>query len=414
MKTGRLTDLAIRSAQPRDKGYKLTDAGGLYLFIAPSGSRLWRLKYRRGGVEKALSIGPYPKVGLAEARRERDSAKLDLAEGKDPIQERDRRREEALNMTFELVAREWHQVNKRGWSPRHAHDVIHTLERDVFPRLGRTPIAEIRVKNVLDVLRPIERRPAPETARRVRQRMQQVFVFAAGMGLLENNPAQVAAGAMAPVIKRRQPAVATIEEARELLMRVNETPSHPITKLALYLLALTAVRPGVITSTPWMELNKLDPKRPVWQIPATRMKLRVQYKADASRAHLVPLSRQAVEVIEAMKTFSRHSPYVFPNSRYHHEPMSENAMGYLLNRAGYHRQHVPHGWRATFSTVMNERSPADFPIIEMILAHVPEKVSGAYNRARHIERRRELLQIWADLLMDGLGPSSSIVGGRRR
>jgi len=255
-------------------------------------------------------------------------------------------------MTFVLFAREWHQVNQRGWSLRHAHDLIHTLERDVFPQLGRTPTAEIRVRNVLDIPRPIKRRPAPETARRVRQRMSQVLVFTAGMGLLENNPAQVAAGAM--VIKRRQPAV-TIEEARELLMRVNETPSHSITKLALYLLALIAVRPRVTTSTPWAELSKMDPARPA----------RERDGVFAQPRRLLPSTYAA------------------------------RLAGDFLNS---HERNVA----------------ADGPIIEMILAHMPEKVSGAYNRARHIERRREPLQIWADLLMDGRVPTSDIGSGRRR
>lgn len=397
--TGRLSDEIIRRSPLEAKTYKLTDGGGLYLAITPKGARTWRLKYRYGPRERALSIGRYPAIGISAARRDRDTAKAILKEGKDPELFWKERRDEGSKHTFEVLAREWHKTNTRAWSVRHAEDVLESLARDVFPHLGKARIEHITARDVLTVLRKIERRPAVETARRVRQRISAVFGFAAGMGLVESDPAHVVAKAMAPVIRGRQPAVVTIEEAREVLAAVEAQRAHATTKLALRFLALTAVRPGVINEAPWSEFERLDPKAPVWRIPAARMKLRMQHKNDRGRDHFVPLSRQAMEVLAALRPLSGRSPFLFPNTRRHHEPMCENALGYMLNRAGFHHRHVPHGWRATFSTIMNERHPADRHVIEAILAHVPEnKVTAAYNRALYLDRRRELLQEWADVI----------------
>jgi integrase len=268
---------------------------------------------------------------------------------------------------------------------------------------------------VLALLRVIEKRDAKETARRVRQRMSAVFLYAISSGRAENDPAAVVKGAMAPMKKGKQPAIIDLEKAREMLAKAEAEPAHPVTKLALRILALTAVRPGTLATTPWTEWADLDTAEPLWQIPAERMKLRLQHKDDEARDHLVPLSRQAVEAIAALRTISGRGPVAFPNTRHAHKPMSENAMGYLLNRAGYHHKHVPHGWRATFSSVMNERFPADKPVIDLMLAHTPkDKVEGAYNRALHLTRRRELAQLWADLILEGARPATDLLIGPRR
>ena len=212
---------------------------------------------------------------------------------------------------------------------------------------------------------------------------------------------------MAPVAKGRQPAITELPAAREVLARVEATPAHPVTKLANRLLALTVVRPGEIRSVRWCEFEDLDGPAPLWRVPAERMK--------AGREHLVPLAGHAVQVLRAAQRLTGRGPLVFPNARHAHRPMSENAIGYLLNRAGYHGRHVPHGWRATFSTVMNERHRADRQVIDLMLAHAPDdKTEAAYNRALHLERRRELAQIWADMLLDGAAPASVLVDGPRR
>lgn len=413
-----LTDAHLRRVKPKEKPYRLTDGAGLHLFVTPAGSKVWRYRYEFGGKEKLLVIGPYPEIGLADAREARDDARRSLRSGLDPgvvKRQRKARSTEQQVDTFERVAREWHGLQAPHWTRRHADDVLRSLEGEVFPALGAVPIADIGPQQVLQVLRAIEGREAKETARRVRQRMSGVFVFAIGSGRCANDPAAIVQKAMAPLVKRRQPAITTLADAQQILRDVEAAPAHPGTKLALRLLALTVVRPGTLITTPWVELSDLDAEAPLWQVPAARMKMRLHYKDDVARDHLVPLSTQAVETIDALRSLSHKSPYVFPSARNFRKPLSENAIGYMLNRAGYHHRHVPHGWRATFSTVMNERYPADRHVIDLMLAHVPkDKVEGAYNRAAHMQRRRELAQLWADLITATLPPAASLLGLPKR
>jgi integrase len=405
-----LTDAAIKAAKPAPKPYKLTDQAGLYLQVTSAGSKLWRMRYEFHRKEKLLSFGPYPYVSLAEARGRRDAAKRLLREGRDPSLEKKLERTRtraALANGFESVARDWFGRMTPTWTERHAADVLTSLERDVFPQLGAMPISEISPPAVLAVLRMIEARPAIESARRVRQRMSAVFVYGIASGICQTDPAAIVQGAMAPLIKGRQPAIVDLDEAREVLRRAEGVPAHPVTKLALRLLALTAVRPGEIRGAAWSEFEQLDGGEALWRIPAPRMKMKQE--------HVVPLSRQAVAVIAAVRLLTGRGPLVFPNARHAHRPMSENAIGYLLNRAGYHSRHVPHGWRATFSTIMNERYFGDRLVIDLMLAHAPrDKVEAAYNRAAHMPRRRELAQAWADLLLQQMPPAATLIDGRRR
>ena len=383
-----LTDAAIRGARASAKPYKLTDGAGLYVHIMTNGSKLWRMRYEFGGKEKLLAFGRYPEVSLADARERRQLAKKVLGQGRDPALDRLRQRLEdaqsAAN-SFEAIARDWHSRQTPTWTERHASDVLISLERDVFPVIGEQPITDINVPMVLSLLRAVETRPAVETARRIRQRMSAVFVYAIASGVAAADPAAIVRGAMAPLVKGRQPAIVELDDARAVLADAEAIPAHPVTKLALRLLALSAVRPGEIRGATWHEFEQLGTSEPLWRIPAERMKMK--------REHIVPLSRQAVAVLQAVRPLTGRGPFVFPNARHAHRPMSENAMGYLLNRAGYHNRHVPHGWRATFSTVMNERHHQDRDIIDLILAHAPrDKTESAYNRATHMTRRRELLR----------------------
>lgn len=405
-----LTDTAIRKAKPKDKPYKLSDGGGLFVSITPSGSRLWRMKYRIGGKERLLSIGAYPDVGLADARKARDRARELLREGTDPSTAKRLNRFEVAKQaeeTFEKIAREWIEISRDKWDDVHAGDVLRSLVRDVFPYIGNVPIRALNAADVLDVLRRVEKRGSRETARRIRQRIGSVFTFAIATTRADINHAEPLVEAMAPVIKGRFPAVTTIEQARQVLRDVDASPGYPVTKLAIRLLALTAVRPGVIMNAPWIEL---PPGVKLWEIPAERMKLRKHHKNNAAFDHLIPLSRQAIEAIEAVRRLTGRGQYVFPNSRHPLKPMSENAMGYMLNRAGYHSRHVPHGWRATFSTIMNGEFRQDEKVIERILAHQEEdEVKAAYNRADYLDRRAELMQIWADMLMVDQWPIDDIL-----
>ena len=416
-----LTDTQIKKAKGAEKPYKLADSGGLFMLVSPTGHRSWRQKYRFNGKELLLTHGPYPDVSLAKAREERDRAKAILRDGGNPGVAKKQRdaasRADATN-SFEAVAREWFGVNKARWTEVHAADVIRSLERDIFPDLGALPIREITPALVLSVLRPIEERPAIETAKRIRQRISMVFVYAIASGIGETDPAAIVKGALRPLPKKtRQPAVTDLTGARGVLAAVEAEPASPVTKLAHRLLALTAVRPGEIRGAKWGEFEGLDTPTPLWRIPAERMKLRLDKKDEEAHDHLVPLSRQAVEAIEALRPLTGRLPYLFPNDRHSHRAMSENAIGYLINRAGYRHKHVPHGWRAAFSTIMNEREDrreGDRAVIDMMLAHVPkEKVEAAYNRAAHSSRRRELAQEWADMLLEGTRAAGDLLRGKR-
>lgn len=417
-----LTELRCRQAKAADKNYKLADARGLYLFVTTTGFRSWRWKYRVGGKEKLLVLGSYPELSLAIAREDRDTAARLLKAGTDPSV--DRKQTAAIRhaehaTTFEAVAREWHAQQISSWVAVHASDVLNSLEKDVFPYIGSTPIAAVTSPMVLQLVRRIEERPSVETARRVRQRISAVYGFAMASGYATSDPAIAIRGAMRPLIKKRQPALASLEEARALLIAAEASPAHPMTKLASRLLALTALRPGVLRTTGWAELEDLNEDAPVWRIPADRMKLKVARKQDDRFDFLVPLSRQAVEVLRAARAFAPRGPLVFPSQRHAHKPISENAIGYFYNRLSVRARHVPHGWRSTFSTVMNERAqvldrPGDRAIIDLMLAHIPEGVEAKYNRAAYLPRRSQIAQEWADLLLDGFAPAADLLEGPRR
>jgi integrase len=411
-----LTDTECRKAKPKVSPYKMTDGGGLHLYVTPAGGKHWRYRYEIGGKEQTLVIGPYPSIGLVDARAARDAAKETKRAGRNPNVAK--RLEKAKvstadSVTLELLARDWYRINKSKWTPVHAGDVIHSLERDVFPEIGNLPAQEITPPTVLAMLRKIEERPAVETAHRVRQRVSAVFVYGIASGLCENDPAAIVKDALATPVKGHLPAITDLDDARTMLAKAEAEPAHAVTKLALRLLALTFVRPGSLTGTPWAEFD--DIKSNLWRIPAARMKLSKNQKKEESRDHYVPLTAQALDVIAVLRKITGDGPLAFPNARHGHKEMSENAIGYLLNRAGYHHRHVPHSWRTTFSTVMHERYPKDHDVIELMLAHTPDnKVSAAYNRAVYAKRRKELAQIWSDLILKGAKPAASLLEGPRR
>jgi len=405
-----LTDKQIRALAPRDKPYKVTDAQGLSLLVNPGGSKLWRYRYEVGGKEKMLALGAYPEVSLAQARDARDEARALHRQGRDPSMERQLKRaagDAAALDTFEAAARDWHGRMKDTWTPTHANDVLTSLETHVFPTLGKLPKGEITPPMVLNVLRAIEARPAIETAHRVRQRISAIYVDAIAHGTATFDPAAQVKGALKPVQKGRQPAITDLAELREMMRRAEAFPAHPVSLLGLRLLALTALRPGELRHGEAGQLHDLGGENPRWEVPAERMKMKEE--------HWVPLSRQAVEALEVLMPLVARRQWLFPSERHPRRPMSENTLGYLLNRAGYHSRHVPHGFRASFSTIMNERHRADRAIIDLMLAHKPEgKVEAAYNRALHWARRRELAQEWADLLLEGFAPAASLLSVPRR
>jgi len=412
-----LSEIAVRQAKPKDRDYKLSDAEGLHLFVAKSGHRSWRLKYRFAGKERRLILGSYPAVSLKEARERKCEARKLLGEGRDPGVEAKKQavqRAAASANTFESLARTWFAVQEARWTQVHAKDVIQSLENEIFPWLGKLPISEIDEPMVLMVLRKIERRGAIETAHRVRQRVSAVFVHAIAEGAVSRDPAASIGKALKPVPrKRRRPALLTLDELHEMLRKTEWEPGSPLTKLASRYLALTAQRPGTVRAMPWLELENIDWNgddpcpQALWRIPASRMKLANELKQDQEFEHLVPLCSEAVAVLRVAHRFSGRGPLVFPGNRSGWRPMSENTLSYFYNRCGYQGRHVPHGWRSSFSTIMNEwaernGTASDRHIIDLMLAHVPDGVSaseGAYNRAAFMERRREIAEEWGRMLL---------------
>lgn len=428
-----LTDTQARKAQPGEKDYKLADAGGLYLFVTSKGAKSWRLKYRFAGKEKRIVIGRYPEVSLAEAREVRDRARRELRDHRDPVIEGRKRKmaaHAAAGATFKVVAERWHEAQRARWSPLQATKVRQAFERDVYDEFGDMPLIDIDGPTILAALRKVEARGAIDTAKRIRQHVSAVFGYGIAEGLCPTDPAASIGRALKPNPRGgKQPAVRTLAEARQLLVHMEGCTAGPLTKLASRLLALTVVRPGVVRSATWREFEGIDwadtsalAPAAVWRVPAERMKLDMDDKGDDAFEHIVPLPPQAVEALRAIRRLSGRIDFLFPSIRSTRIPMSENTIGYMYARNGYSGRHVPHGWRATFSTIMNERAiaqkrPDDRAIIDAMLAHKPKGLSGsemAYNRAVHMERRRELAGEWADMLLDGLARANDLLAGQER
>ncbi len=397
-----LTNAAVKAARPRARAYKLTDGHGLHLFVTPAGTRSWRWRYRYDGREKLLSLGCWPAVTLIDARAQRDEARARLKEGIDPASRRT-----AIHdaRTFEDLAREWHAHMRDQWTMRHAADVITSLERDLFPHVGKMGISAISPSILLVTLRQIEARGSIETARRIRQRASAVFSFGIAQDLIDNDPAAIVAKALRPAKPvRRQPALLELDDARALLDATTRAGGLPIVRQASCFLALTAVRMGALIGARWNEFEELDlagdfigPRRPVWRVPAARMKLAKAKKSDEIYDHIVPLSATAVQLLRAVAETARENGYDTRSGLVF--PINVGAIGALYDRAGFRGRHVPHGWRATFSTILNERLPEERATIDRALGHaLKDKVEAAYNRASLIDRRRRIYEIWGRML----------------
>lgn len=393
-----LTSAEVKAARPRACAYKKADGQGLYLHVAPTGTKSFRFRYRdHDGREQTLTFGAVP---LVEARTLRDAARAAIARGEDP------RSASAAVTSFESAARAWHAHRASAWSPVHATDVIESLERDVMPAIGASALESITRPMVLDVLERVEARGAIETARRLRQRIEAVFEFARAKGWTSiANPADVREALAAAPASGRQAALVDVVELRALVAGVDALDAAPILRQASRFLALTAVRLAALRGMEWCEVEDLDGDAPIWRVPAARMKLGTAKKRDAANDHIVPLSAAAAAILRAARARTavpgEPSGFVFPG-RAGAQPIGAGAIGELYVRAGFGGRHVPHGWRASFSTVMNERRPECRADIDRTLGHVPsdmKKVEIAYNRAKHIVARRALLDEWAEILI---------------
>ena len=406
-----LTDKAIKAAKPREKPYKLADGKGLYLLVTNGGissgvggiSKYWRLKYRINGKEKLLALGVYPDVSIAEARVARDAAKALIKSGRDPLvtkkQERLAAQVSAAN-TFEAVALEWIEQQRHRWVPSHVTRVLDSLKADIFPDIGDRPIKDIAAPELLAVLKQVEQRGVYETAQRLLQRCSAVFRYAIQTHRAERNPALDLRGAIKQP-KRENYAALSAADLPEYLRKLGTYNGHLQTKLALKLLALTFVRSGELRKAEWPEF---DFDKAEWRIPAERMKTRAP--------HIVPLSRQALAVLEELKPLNGAGRFVFPGQTKVTQPMSENTMIFAIYRLGYHSRATGHGFRATASTILNEQGwKAD--VIERQLAHAEgNKVRAAYHRSEYLDDRRKMMQHWADYL-DALASGTKLLPFKR-
>lgn len=396
----KLTDPAVKNAAPKEKQYTLYDSEGLFLLVMPNGSRLWRWKYRVGGVERRTSLGVYPKVSLRAARLERDRLQAELKRGVDPAVEKQALKavERATGETFQLIAEEWHKKFRHTWADNTAKTVIERLQKDIFPYIGARPICEITPPELLAVVRRIESRGAVETARRDLQKCGEIFRYALATGRAERDIAADLRGAIAPPKKRHFAAIHEPKEIGELLRAIDGYQGSPVTRCALQLAPLTFVRPGELRHAEWTEID-LDVGE--WRIPAARMKMREK--------HIVPLSRQALDVLRELHSLTGAGLYVFPGARSASRPMSENAVLAALRRMGYEKGEMTgHGFRSMASTILHEQGwPSD--VVERQLAHGDRnKVRAAYNFAQHLPERRKMMQAWADYL-DSLREGGKVV-----
>lgn len=395
-----LTVAAIRNAKPRAKPYKLTDGAGLYLEVMPTGSRYWRWRYRYDGKDTRLAFGVFPEVALAEARERRDNARRSLRDGIDPATKRKVERRKRLlsaETTFEGIARQWLESQRKKMAPATHKKAVRTLELFAFPWLGARPMDEIDPPELLTVLKRIEARGAHETAHRLKARVGQIFRYAIAHGTAKRDPSADLRGALSPVVTKSHAAITDPARVGELLRALDSYAGHFPTCCALRLSPLVFVRPGELRNAEWTEI---DFEAAEWRVPAHKMKMR--------EAHVVPLSSQAIAVLSELQPLTGRGRYLFPSIRSAREPMSNNTINAALRRMGYdHDTMTGHGFRAMASTRLNEMG-WNPDVIERQLAHAQRnKVRAAYNRAQYMAERRTMMQAWADYL-DALRTSSNV------
>lgn len=376
-----LTDAKVRSAKAGEKPYKLYDSDGLFLFVPTSGSKLWRLKYRQDGKEKLAALGKYPSTTLSEARVKKDEFKRLLERGELP--DKSKKAE-----TFETITREWLAKKCAGWAESHSQKIILGLEKNVLPFIGKREIDSLEPVEILDLLRRIEARGAVDLAHRTRGTIGQIFRYGIATGRCKYNPAGDLLGAIPPARVKHYAAPTEPETVAELLRALDAFTGTLHVHVALRLAPLVFVRPGELRKMEWTELD-LDGRE--WCIPAEKMKTR--------NPHIVPLARQAVELINELPRIGK---FCFPNAgRDKTRAMSEAAINAALRRLGFDTRSeiTGHGFRAIARTLLHERLRVDPVIIEHQLAHrVPDTLGQAYNRTKFLEERRKMMQEWADYL----------------
>lgn len=388
-----LTELKVKNAKAGDKAQRIYDTGGMYLEVMPNGSKYWRLKYRFDGKEKRLALGVYGNVSLSEARTARDEARVKLAKGIDPGAEKQglkvERRVAAAN-TFAAIADNWKKQKSKEWSPSNLEKITWLLDKNILPWLGERPIAAIKTPEVLKLLKRIEDRGAIETAHRAKLVCGQVFKYAIVTGVAERNPAADLAGALPRVKAKHHAAITSPKELAKLMKAIDGYTGSFVVGCALKLSAMLFVRPGELRHMEWEEIDFSSKE---WNIPAEKMKMKTP--------HLVPLSRQAIEILKELMPLTGDGKYVLPSERRDGRPMSENTVNAALRALGYSKEQMTaHGFRATARTILDEVLNFRPDYIEHQLAHEIKDPNGrAYNRTKHLAERKKMMQDWSDYLM---------------
>jgi integrase len=395
-----LTNTAIRNAKPAQKPIKLTDERGLYLLLKPNGSRWWRFDYRYGGKRKTLSMGVYPDVSLKDARNRRDEARKLLAFDADPGENRKAvkaaKSEQGAN-SFEVITREWYTKYSATWNASHGERIIRRFERDLFPWIGGKPIAEIAAPELLAAVRRIESRGAVETAHRALGNCGQVFRYAIATGRATRDISADLRGALPPVKGEHFAAITEPKQVASLLRAMDDYTGSHVVRCALRLAPLVFVRPGELRTAEWKDID-IDGAE--WRYTVTK----------TNTPHIVPLARQAVEILTELQALTGSGRFVFPGARTNGRPMSDNAILAAMRRMGIDKEEMSgHGFRAMARTILDEVLGFRPDFIEHQLAHAVKDPNGrAYNRTAHLPERRKMMQQWADYL-DKLKAGAEII-----
>lgn len=383
--------MQIRRAKPEAKAYTLGDGQGLSLLIEPNGSKSWRFRYRYAGKPKMISLGVYPTITLADARSRRDDARKLVAEGKNPSEVRKEQKialQTESESAFEKIATEWHQMKSAKWSAGYASDIMEAFQNDIFPYVGTRPIGEIKPLELLNVLRKIEKRGALEKMRKVRQRCSEVFRYAIATGRAEFNPAADLSSALEVHQSNHFPFLKA-DELPDFLRALDSYTGSRLVQIATKLLMITGVRTIELRAALWSEFD-LD--NAIWEIPAERMKMR--------RSHLVPLSTQALDLLNELKMMTGNYRYVFPGRNDPNKPMSEASINQVIKRIGYGGKVTGHGFRHTMSTILHDQN-YNSAWIEIQLAHIDKNyIRGTYNHANYISQRKEMMQVYANMILN--------------
>ncbi|WP_211777390.1 tyrosine-type recombinase/integrase [Klebsiella sp. 54] len=398
-----LTDIKVRSAKPQEKEYTLVDGDGMFLLIHPNGSKYWRFRFRFGGKQHLMAFGVYPETSLADARQKREEARRLVAAGIDPREHKRAVKEEQKKeaITFESVARDWHATNKK-WSEDHSRRVLKSLEDNLFSAIGKRSIEELKTRDLLAPIKVVEATGRLEIASRLQQRTTAIMRYAVQSGLIDYNPAQEMAGAVASSNRIHRPAL-ELKRLPELLHRIDSYNGRPLTRLAVELTLLIFIRSSEFRFARWSEI---DFERAMWTIPAEREAIEgVKHSQRGSKMrtpHLVPLSRQALVILQQVHKISGDRDFVFVGDHNPRKPMSENTVNKALRVMGYDTkvEVCGHGFRTMACSSLIESGLWSRDAVERQMSHMERNsVRAAYiHKAEHLDERRLMLQWWADYL----------------